>query len=160
MVHFQRTYAFEIRTTFSCFLGPNTASKAPTQGNNTPFVGNSTSIQKLISSKSSLDTMSNRMSQDNRFEFRAETLQDMHARPYDPIKSSINPLTNGMEYNVKLKYVGVNAYGVHVYTDPLCRYLIRTAESLTLVKADPWVKYLGDFYMGEDDACYVVTMDP
>ena len=38
------------------------------------------------------------------------------------------PFTNGMEYNVKLKYVGVNAYGVHVYTDPLSRYLIRTAR--------------------------------
>ena len=65
-----------------------------------------------------------------------------------------------MEYNVKLKYVGVNAYGVHVYTDPLSRYLIRTAKSLTHIQANPWVKYLGDFYMGEDDACYVVTTDP
>ena len=134
-------YAFEFHTTFSCFLGPNTASKARAQGNNTPFVGNSTIFQKLISSKSALDTMSNRMSRNNMFELRAETLQ-------------------GMEYNVKLKYVGINAYGVHVYTDPFSRYLIRTAESLTLVQVDPWVKYLGDLYMGEDDACYVVTMDP
>ena len=94
------------------------------------------------------------------FELRAETSQDMHARPHDSIKSSTNSFTNGMEYNVKLKYIGVNVYGVHVYTDPLSRYLIRTAESLTPVQADPWVKYLGEFYMGEDDARYVVTTNP
>ena len=88
-------------------------------------MGNSTSSWKLISSKSALDTLSNRMSRDNMFELRAKTSQDMHAKPHDSINSSTNSFTNGMEYNVKMKYIGVNAYGVHVYIDPLSRYLIK-----------------------------------
>ena len=52
------------------------ASKVPTQGYMTPFMGNSIGIEKLISSKSFLDTMSNRMSRDNMFELRTETSQD------------------------------------------------------------------------------------
>ena len=61
---------------------------------------------------------------------------------------------------MKLKYVGVNAYGVNVYIDSLSRYLIKLVESLTLVQADPWVKYQGYFYMVEDGTCYVVMTDP
>ena len=85
------------------------------------------------------------------FEFKADTSQDMHVGPRDSRKApriSTKPITNGMEYNVKVKYVAVNVCGVHVYIDPLSRYLIKLAESLNPVQANPWVKYQGEFYMG------------
>lgn len=61
---------------------------------------------------------------------------------------------------MKLKYIGVNAYGVHVYVDPLSRYLIKTTESLTHEQENRMVEYQGDLYMGNDGTCYVVTTDP
>ena len=59
---------------------------------------------------------------------------------------------------MKFKYI--DAYGAHVYMDPLSRYLIKMAESLTPIQANPCMKYQGDLYMREDGTCYVVTMDP
>ena len=61
------------------------------------------------------------------FELRAEKSQDMHAMPHGSIKSITKTFTNGMEYNVKMKYISVNAYGVYVYTHPFSTYLIRAA---------------------------------
>lgn len=114
----------------------------PTQGNNTHFVGNSKTIGEQKASNSTMDTVSlevNTMSRNNSFRFRAVLSKDMHARPQCSINSPVfntNPFTNGREYNKKLRYIGVNAYGVHVYVDPLSMYLIKTVESLTLVQED------------------------
>lgn len=112
-----------------------------------------------------MDTLSlgeTRLSQEDIVEFRIETSQDMHARTQSSINSPIintNASTNGMEYNMKPKYIVANSYGAHVYTDPLSRYLIKMATSLTPVQADPCVKYEVDLYMGEDDTRYTTEIE-
>ena len=93
-----------------------------------------------------------------------KTSQDMHEQTCSldlgrqPMHGT-NPSTQGMDYSMRHKYASVNAYGAHIYMDPVSRFLIEIVESLTLVQPAPWVEYQGDQCMGKDGTQYVSTMD-
>ena len=63
-----------------------------------------------------------------------DTSRDMHEQPRSPnlevpLTSAFaaNQPTLGMDYNMRLKYVGINAYGAPIFMDPLSRYLIKAS---------------------------------
>ena len=93
--------------------------------------------------------------------------QDMHEQPRSPTLNepltsafAANQQTLAMEYNMRLKYVGINAYGAPIFMDPLSRYLIKTSEFVMPIQQAPWVEYQGDQCIGEDGARYVSTVEP
>ena len=65
-----------------------------------------------------------------------------------------------MEFNMRLKYEGFNAYGAQLFLDPLSRYYVKTSEFVTPLQQAPWVEYQGELCIGEDGARYVLTAEP
>ena len=97
--------------------------------------------------------------------------QDMHDQPlsqpnspitneHRPFKTPVNQRTLAMEFNMRLKYEGINAYGAQLFTDPLSRYYVKTSEFVTPLQQTPWVEYQGELCIGEDGARYVMTAEP
>ena len=80
--------------------------------------------------------------------------QDMHDQPlsqpnipitnkHRPFKTPINQRTLAMEFNMRLKYEGINAYGAQLFTHPLYRCYVKTLEFVTPLQQMPWVEYQG-----------------
>ena len=81
--------------------------------------------------------------------------QDMHENSKSHVHAS------NMEYNVKLTFVDVNAFGAKVYCDPENRYLIKVEDHPTPTYTSLWVSHQqGDRYVDEDGTLYVFALDP
>ena len=97
--------------------------------------------------------------------------QDMHDQPlsqlnspitneHRPFKTPVNQRSLAMEFNMRLKYEGINAYGAQLFIDPLSRCYVKTSEIVTPLQQMPWVEYQGELCIGEDGARYVMTAEP
>ena len=97
--------------------------------------------------------------------------QDMHDQPlsqpnspitneHRPFRNPVNQRTLAMEFNMRLKYEGINAYGAQIFRDPLSRYYVKTSEFVTPLQQAPWVEYQEEQCIGEDGARYVLTAEP
>ena len=108
-----------------------TASRVPTQGSGTRLVvGNLESIQESVSD-SQFDTDSRTTSE---ILMGHNKSRDMHeAYSNANTGKSVNPFESTymkLNYNVKLKFLYINAQGAKIFQEPLRRYVVKIAETL------------------------------
>ena len=70
-----------------------------------------------------------------------------------------NKPTQGMDYDMKLRHVGVNANGAHIFSDPMQRCYVKIVEFLTPILQVTWVECQGDSCIAEDGSRYVPIAD-
>ena len=154
--------------------GLDTASRVPTQSSGVSITGNlETIVEDVFSDTTSSESwnLSTNMSTELERSMGKGYSQDMHDQPlsqpnspitneHRPFKTPINQRTLAMEFNMRLKYEGINAYGAQLFTDPLSRYYVKTSEFVTPLQQMPWVEYQGELCIGEDGARYVMMVEP
>ena len=154
--------------------GFDTASRVPTQSSGVSITGNLETIAEDVFSDTTLSeswNLSTDMSTKPERSMGQGYSQDMHDQPlsqpnspitneHRPFKTLVNQRTLAMEFNMRLKYEGINAYGAQLFTDPLSRCYVKTSEFVTPLQQMPWVEYQGELCIGEDGARYVMMAEP
>ena len=154
--------------------GFDTASRVPTQSSGVSVTGNLETIaEDVFSDTTSSESwnLSTDMSTEPERSMGQGYSQDMHDQPlsqpnspitneHRPFRNPVNQRTLEMEFNMRLKYEGINAYGAQIFRDPLSRYYVKTSEFVTPLQQAPWVEYQEEQCIGEDGARYVLTAEP
>ena len=84
--------------------------------------------------------------------------QNMDENMDENSKSHVH--ASNIEYDVKLMFVDVNAFGAKVYCDLENRYLIKVEDHPTQTYTSLWVSHQGDHYVDKDGVSYVFASNP
>ena len=149
------------------------ASRVPTQSSGVSITENLENIAEDVLSDTVLSkswNLSTDMSTEPERSMGQRYSQDMHDQPlsqpsspitneHRPFKTAATQRTLAMEFNMRLKYEGFNAYGAQLFMDPLSRYYVKTSEFVTPLQQVPWVEYQGELCIGKDGARYVLAAE-
>ena len=125
--------------------GFDTTSRVPTQSSGVSITWNLEAIaEDVFSDTTSSESwnLSTDMSTEPERSMGQGYSQDMHDQPlsqpsspitneHRPFRNPVDQRTLEMEFNMRLKYEGINAYGAQIFRDPLTRYYVKTSEFVT-----------------------------